>query len=173
MRSTRLAYNDLLLVHDGVIPNNYLAMAAGCEQQWHQLQHYWQPVCDDYGLSNQAGISLAGDCAGIKGAEAAQCSGLVVGWHVARLLGLVDQHRYQQQTAHDCKRLKQIALQRKFLDRHYRPFEEFHIPEESETIVCRCEHVTVAELGEVAAMGCMGPNQATDPTLNFKTVSES
>ncbi len=157
---THQVSTDLLLAHDGVIPNNHLTMAAGCEQQWNKLQHYWQPICDDQGLSSQAGISLAGDCAGIKGAEAAQCSGRVVGWQVAAKLGLVDQLRYQQQTIQERKKLKRIAVIRKFLDQHYHPFDEFQTPKENDTTVCRCEQVSVAELREVAAMGCMGPNQA-------------
>lgn len=151
---------DLLLVHDGVIPNNHLAVAAGCEQRWNPLQRYWTPVLDDQGVSSQAQISIVGDSAGIAGADAALCSGRIVGLNVAKSLGLVDESRRLSETRDYQRQLDQISILRRFLDRHYLPFDYFQIPSENETVVCRCEEVTVAQIREVAEMGCMGPNQA-------------
>lgn len=150
---------DLLLVHDGVIPNNHLAVAAGCDQRWRPLQRYWAPVLDDQGVSTQPGISIAGDGAGIAGADAAICSGRIVGWNVAQSLGLVDESRRLRETRDYQRQLDRISILRRFIDGHYRPAESFQVPVDDETIVCRCEEVTVKEIREVAALGCMGPNQ--------------
>jgi NADPH-dependent 2,4-dienoyl-CoA reductase/sulfur reductase-like enzyme len=151
---------NLLLVHDGVIPNNYLAVAAGCEHRWNPLQRYWAAVLDDRGVSTQPGISITGDSAGIKGADAAICSGRIVGWNVAKILGLVDESRCLNETRDYQRKLDRLSVLRRFLDRHYQPFDYFQNPVENETIVCRCEEVTAGQLREVAALGCMGPNQA-------------
>ena len=150
----------LLLVHDGVIPNSHLAVAAGCQQQWNPIQHYWSPILDGRGLSSQSGISIAGDNAGIAGGDAAACTGSLVGWNVAKLLGFVDQARCESETLRDRELINKNSVLRRFLDNHYRPLEYFQTPAESETIVCRCENVSVGELLNVANFGCMGPNQA-------------
>ena len=149
----------MLLVHDGVIPNSHLAMAAGCEHRWNSQQRYWTPILDAQNLSSQPNISIVGDSAGIAGADAAACSGRVVGWHVARHFGLVDQARCLQETGNDRKVLEKIAPLRRFLDSHYLPLEYFQNPPDLDTIVCRCEEVSVEEIREVAKLGCMGPNQ--------------
>ncbi|MEY9643207.1 glycine/D-amino acid oxidase-like deaminating enzyme [Bradyrhizobium japonicum] len=56
---------DLLLLHQGVVPNVNLAMAAGIEHRWDDLQLCWSPVLDASGNSSVAGIAIAGDGAGI------------------------------------------------------------------------------------------------------------
>ncbi len=150
---------DLLLVHDGVIPNSHLAMAAGCEHRWNSQQRYWTPVLDARNLSSQSNISIVGDSAGIDGADAAVCSGRVTGWQVARHLGLVDQARCSQETSKDGPILEKIKILRRFLDSHYLPLEYFQTPNEDETIICRCENVSTGDIRKVAALGCTGPNQ--------------
>ena len=150
---------DLLLVHDGVIPNSHLAFAAGCEHGWNSLQRYWAPVLNPQGLSSKPDISIVGDSASIAGADSAACSGRVVGWNVANLLGLVDETRCRSETMRDKQVISRHAVLRRFLDNHFRPLETFQTPADKETIVCRCENVREGELREVAELGCMGPNQ--------------
>ena len=66
---------DLLLLHQGVVPNVNLAMAAGVEHRWDDLQLCWSPVLDASGNSSVAGFSIAGAGAGIGGASAAVVPG--------------------------------------------------------------------------------------------------
>ncbi|MFT5503351.1 MAG: NADPH-dependent 2,4-dienoyl-CoA reductase/sulfur reductase-like enzyme [Gammaproteobacteria bacterium] len=150
---------DLLLVHDGVIPNSHLAFAADCEHRWNSVQRYWAPVINPQGLSSQPDISIVGDSAGIAGADSAACSGRVVGWNVANLLGLVGVDRCDSETMQDKQTIHRYSVLRRFLDNQYRPLEYFQTPTDMETIVCRCENVRVSDLQEVARLGCMGPNQ--------------
>lgn len=151
---------DLLLVHDGVIPNSHLAISAGCKHRWNSLQRYWEPVLDDKGGSTQPGISVIGDSAGIAGADAAAYSGRIVGWNVAKSLGFIDENRRLKETREDRRQLTRISTLRKFLNRYYQPFDYFQNPVDNDVVVCRCEDITVGEIREVAAIGCMGPNQA-------------
>ena len=150
---------DLLLVHDGVIPNSHLAFAAGCEHRWNSTQRYWSPVLNPQGLSTAPKVSIAGDSAGIAGADAAACSGRVVGWNVARSLGLVDAARCSSETVRARQVIGRNAVLRRFLDNHFRPLQAWQAPADRETIVCRCENVREGELRDVARLGCMGPNQ--------------
>ncbi|MGI9316582.1 MAG: FAD-dependent oxidoreductase [bacterium] len=150
---------DLFLVHDGVIPNTHLSMAADCQHQWNDLQSYWTPKVTAVGESSQPGIYITGDNAGIGGAEMAACQGRVVGHTVAHRLNLINLQALRDKTSTDQRRLKSLAIQRKFLDHHYRPMKFMQVPDSLETVVCRCEEVTVGEIREVARRGCVGPNQ--------------
>ncbi len=150
---------DLLLVHDGVIPNSHLAMATGCSHRWNSQQHHWTPILDARNLSSQPNISIVGDSAGIAGADAAACSGRIVGWQVAGHLGLIDQARCLQETGNDRQALDQIAPLRRFLDSYYQSLEYFEYPPDLDTIVRRCQEVSVEEILKVTKLGCMGPNQ--------------
>jgi len=150
---------DLLLVHDGVIPNAHLAMAAGCEHRWQPLQRCWAPVTDADGASDQPGIWVAGDGAGIGGAEAAVSAGRLSGRRLAATLGFLDKGVLEAMNQADRRRLARLARLRRFLDGLYRPLGSFQVPPEDDTVVCRCEEVTAGEIRRVAAMGCMGPNQ--------------
>ncbi len=151
---------DLLLVHDGVIPNSHLAMAASCQHDWHQQQRCWTPQVDEQGASSQADITIIGDAAGIQGADVAQLAGHVRGWQVAEQLGLQSANAVQKATAAEQHQLKRLRRLRDFLDLLYPPSPCFYQQLPAETLVCRCEEVTAQELREVAAHGCMGPNQA-------------
>src|SRR5262249_8793148 len=73
-REERLSV-DALLLHQGVVPNVNLAMSANVAHRWSDAQACFVPVLDDYGASNIAGLAIAGDGAGIAGAEAAEARG--------------------------------------------------------------------------------------------------
>jgi thioredoxin reductase/bacterioferritin-associated ferredoxin len=147
---------DNLFLHQGVVPNVNLAMAASIEHRWDDAQLCWTPVLDAAGNSTVAGIAIAGDGAGIAGAEAAQAYGLLVGLAAVRALrpgvrGLAPETTLRA-------RLKRVLRGRAFLDAYYRPPEQFRRPGR-DTLVCRCEEVTAGQIADTVALGCTGPNQ--------------
>jgi len=124
-----------------------------------RLQRCWAPVTDADGASDQPGIWVAGDGAGIGGAEAAVSAGRLSGRRLAATLGFLDKGVLEAMNQADRRRLARLARRRRFLDGLYRPLGSFQVPPEDDTVVCRCEEVTAGEIRRVAAMGCMGPNQ--------------
>jgi len=150
---------DMLLVHDGVMPNTWLAMSAGCEHYWHAQQQCWHPYLRESGVTSHARISIVGDAGGIVGGDLAATRARLAALHLAHGLGVAtisELHEAQNAARPEIKR--QNAL-RAFLDRYYAPAATFQVPQDDETIVCRCEEVTVAQIKAVAALGCTGPNQ--------------
>lgn len=149
----------LLLLHQGVIPSMHLAAAAGCVSYWNDLQQSWQPLLDDWGESSRNGIFVAGDAGGIGGARAAWRSGQLAALQVAHRLACVDEEmRDQRARSIRVARDRHLAI-RPFLDTRYRVIENLLLPVD-ETLACRCEEVTVAEIRALTAQGCSGPNQA-------------
>lgn len=150
----------LLLLHEGVVPNLRLAMAAGCACEWDELQQAWRPRVDDWGVSSLARISLAGDGAGIAGARAAALRGRLAALEIARRLRRIDQAERDRQARPIRAGLARDLRVRRFLELYSQPAAAMLVPEDDGVIVCRCEEVTAGELRRVVALGCPGPNQA-------------
>jgi thioredoxin reductase/bacterioferritin-associated ferredoxin len=147
---------DNLLLHQGVVPNVNLAMAAGIEHRWDDGQLCFSPVLDAEGGTAIPGIAIAGDGAGIAGAEAAQARGMLAGIAAVRAL-----RPGVQAAAPEAKvraRLARVTRGRAFLDAYYQPAPQFRRPAR-ETLVCRCEEVTAGQIVDTVALGCTGPNQ--------------
>jgi NADPH-dependent 2,4-dienoyl-CoA reductase/sulfur reductase-like enzyme len=146
---------DLLLLHQGVVPNVNLANAAGVAHRWDKRQLCFVPLLDEDFQSSVPGIAVAGDGAGIAGGTAAAERGRIAAIAAVRALK-PGANVPDPQTAR--QRLQQEELGRAFLDELYRPIEALRQPE-GDTIACRCEEVTAQQIRETARMGCEGPNQ--------------
>jgi octopine oxidase subunit A len=148
---------DLLLLHQGVVPNVNLAMAAGVAHRWDARQLCFAPVLDDEGDSSVTGIAVAGDGAGIGGALAAAARGRFAG--LAAVQALAPERTPGLAAMEDARQAVRHAERgRAFLDVLFRPSESFRIPS-GDTIVCRCEEVTAAQIAETMGLGVEGPNQ--------------
>ena len=149
---------DTVFLHQGIVPNVNLAMAVGIEHHWDEMQLCWTPVLDAAGNSGIPGIAVAGDGAGIAGAEAAQARGEIAGLAAVKTLrpGALGRVGPDETTVR--ARLKRVMRGRAFLDAYYQPMSQFRRPI-GNTIVCRCEEVTARQIIDTVALGCDGPNQ--------------
>lgn len=139
---------DAVLMGYGFMPSNELLRALGCRHDFDAVRgHLVTQRNEDCGTS-VAGIHAVGDCCGLGGARAAGDEGVIAGAAVARALGRAVDPR-------------QVAGARAALRRHRR-FQEalwrvFAAPRpqagraEPDTIVCRCEEVTLGTIE--AALG--------------------
>jgi len=149
---------DVLALHQGVVPNVNLAMAAGIAHRWHPVQLCWVPVLDATGDTPIDGIAITGDGAGISGALAAEAQGRIAG---LAAVAAVAPERLARVADHQllAQALARAQHGRALLDRLFAPPRWSRLPE-GDTIVCRCEEVTAGQLLEAVGMGAMGPNQA-------------
>jgi thioredoxin reductase/bacterioferritin-associated ferredoxin len=146
---------DTLLLHQGVVPETHLAMAAGVEHRWDALRLCWAPLVDPNGGTCVPGVLLAGDAAGVVGAQAAAWRGVLSAIAVVQSMrgGKEPDHAKLARTA-----IAQFSRGRRFLDTLYRPAARFRMPAD-EAIVCPCESVTAAEVRAAIDDGAMGANQ--------------
>ena len=150
---------DHLLLHQGVVPNINLAAAAGCALAWNEAQACWQPETDAFGNTSLSGIAVAGDGAGIAGAEIAAMRGRIAALAAAEALGKISHEACARLVAGERKALRRFERARPFLDTLYRPARAFRLGA-AEAMACRCEEVSVARVREaVASLGVQGPNQ--------------
>lgn len=149
---------DHVLLHQGVVPNLNLARAAGCAIAWEEGNACFAPATDDWGNASVEGIAVAGDGAGIAGAEAAALRGRLAALEALRALGVLDVAKRDARAAPHRAALAGWARGRAFLDALYRPAEHFRAAP-PDAIACRCEEATGAAVREAARMGATGPNQ--------------
>jgi len=149
---------DLLMLHQGVVPNVNLSRAMGMEHVWNERLDCWEPAVDAWGASSVPGAGIAGDGAGIAGALAAEHRGRLAALQVAHSLGRIDTARRDRGAAGPRQALARAVRGREFFDILYRAPKEFLRPA-GDTIVCRCEEVTAGQVRETVKLGCTGPNQ--------------
>ena len=136
---------DLLLLHDGIVPRTHLPRQLGIRHVWHGPQRHWRPDAGPVGQTDHERILVAGDCAGIAGADAAVLSGRIAGRAVAG-----------RESAELVRRLDRAKAIRPLLDALFPPTTPV-APDEA--LVCRCESLTGADIRRAARDGAMGPNQ--------------
>jgi len=150
---------DHLLLHQGVVPAIDLAGAAGCALAWNDAHACFEPVADAWGGTSVASLYVAGDGAGIAGADAASARGALAALAVANALGRIDHHDRDRAAVPLVRALAVARRGRAFFDALYRPADAFRMPT-GDTLVCRCEEVTARDVVRAARDGCVGPNQA-------------
>ncbi len=144
-----------LFLHQGIIPNVNLPMSCGIIHIWDSNQLCWRADCDEFGKTNIDHLYIAGDGAGIGGAKAAIARGRLSALYIASQFGksvgnLIKYHK-------NCLS-KELSF-RPFLDALYRPADQFRLPLDDTTLICRCEEITQGDIKGAIALGCMGPNQ--------------
>jgi len=148
-----------VLLHQGVVPNIQFSQSLRARHDWDAAQLCFTPVADAWGELDVAGVYVAGDGAGIGGAQAAAVQGELAALGIAcRLNGITRQCR-DEQAALLRPGLDAHVRIRPFLDSLYRPRDENRIPADG-VIVCRCEELTAGEVRGFVKLGCTGPNQA-------------
>ena len=127
-----------------------LADILGCRFDFDAAQRAWLPERDAAGRSTVAGVYLAGDGAGIMGADAAEWAG-----ERAALALLADTGR-DLQAAHAARAAKlerQLARTLRFragLERAF-PFpSDWAAQAPDDLVICRCEEITAGDLRRTA-----------------------
>lgn len=78
-RTEREIACDLLAVNYGFAANSELAAMAGAELRFDTDRGGWLPVADEFGRTSIPGLFVAGDGAGVRGALVAEAEGQIVG----------------------------------------------------------------------------------------------
>lgn len=154
---------SVLLVHDGVVPSIHMTLAMSCEHEWCAQQQCFKPKLDEWYQTSLQGIYVAGDGAGILGAEAALVQGRQVGLAVAHKLGQLTKKQVKSLSQPLEKHLNKARQLRKLLDALYPPRVDYQTLAD-ETVVCRCEELTAKDIRAVLPLGTPGPNQVKSLT---------
>ncbi|MDR1827865.1 MAG: FAD-dependent oxidoreductase [Methylobacteriaceae bacterium] len=139
---------DAVALGWGLKPETRLADIAGVPFDYDEVQQNWIPVREMSGKTAVQGVYLAGDGARIGGADMAELAGARAAWAVLGERGaFVDEDEVNRLE----RALKKEAAYRDVLDKLF-PFPSeilAGLPEE--TVLCRCEGVSIAGLKRTCA----------------------
>lgn len=150
---------DCLAVGHGLVPATELSRALGARHVYDAVAGGWVPVRDEGQRTTCAGLYAAGDGTGIAGASAALDAGRVAGLTVALDQGRVDARAWARIAAEPRRAL---AGARRFGRAAARlmALEAGQVEAiAADTVVCRCEDVTRAEIDAALEHGACDVNQ--------------
>jgi NADPH-dependent 2,4-dienoyl-CoA reductase/sulfur reductase-like enzyme len=150
---------DLLLLHEGVIPNTQISLALQLDHRWDPAPLCWRPTVDEWCATGLQTVAIAGDGGGIAGAEAAALTGRLAALDAASFLDKIDPAARDRRARPLRRALRRELAIRPFLDALYRPARSVLVPAD-DVVACRCEEVTVSNIRRAARLGAQGPNQA-------------
>jgi NADPH-dependent 2,4-dienoyl-CoA reductase/sulfur reductase-like enzyme len=137
---------DTVCAGYGFVPRIQLAQLAGCELYFDDALGGWIPWRDGELQTSVAGIWLAGDGGGVSGAVTAEAEGTRVGLTIAHRLGALDEKTWQARVKPLDRHLARLRRFRDALERLYRIRPGLDALARLETVVCRCEELSRAEV---------------------------
>lgn len=145
---------ETVALHQGVVPNQQITRLLHCNHEWNKSQRCFLPVLDAFGETSVPNIYVAGDGAGIGGANVAAMQGRLVALRIAQKTG---KSSGADTLALEARLRRELSI-RPFLETLYSPSTEIRKPDDR-TVVCRCEEITAGQIRASVASGVPGPNQ--------------
>ncbi len=139
---------DTICLGYGFVPSVELTRLAGCEHRYDPLLGGWLPVRGDDMETTTPHVYAAGDCGGVAGSFVAIEEGRIAGIALARDVGRLSTEEARSRMAPSRERLAGLLRLRQTLDEISRPRAGLYELAKDDTIICRCEEIT---LGEVKA----------------------
>jgi NADPH-dependent 2,4-dienoyl-CoA reductase/sulfur reductase-like enzyme len=137
---------DTVGVSYGFVPSGRVARLCGCDHIYDQTQMQWKPRVDRFMQTGKSGIYVAGDSAGIGGADMAEVEGRIAAVHMAAELGRLPAGKRDRRATGLIKKRKRLERYAQVLNSVFEPKTGLYGAIDEETIVCRCERVTAREI---------------------------
>ena len=150
---------DAVAVGNGLTASTDITRLLRASHDFVPIRGGWMPRLDADYRSSVSGLYVAGDGGGLAGAAAAACDGRLAGLCIAHDLGAVGDAAFQLAAAplrRKAERARRFGTAMAKL-MTLRPGQVQAIP--PDTVLCRCEDVTRAEITTAAAEGARTLNQ--------------
>jgi NADPH-dependent 2,4-dienoyl-CoA reductase/sulfur reductase-like enzyme len=139
---------DTVVLGYGLVPSPELAELAGCALAYEPARGGWVPAVDPESLmaASAPGVFVAGDGAGIGGADWAEAEGRLAGLGAAHHAGRIGWAEASARAAPAWRALRRLAAFRRALGALLAPRPGLFELATDDTIVCRCEEVSASEV---------------------------
>jgi len=149
---------DTVCIGYGLIPSVWLTSLLGCRHDYHPLVGGWVPYFDANMQTDQPGVFVAGDGAGIAGVLVAKMQGTIAGLHAAAHAGDITVDQAVQASLTHLRQLDAMGQFRRAMDHIYRIRPDLYATVTDETIVCRCESIKAGEIRQAIREGTANLN---------------
>lgn len=150
---------DCVTVGHGLVPSTEITRLLGVEHVFRRELGGWVPVLDDDQRTGRDGLYAAGDGCGIRGAAMAHQSGYIAGYAAALDQGKIGLATFRQLTAKHRQEQRRTARFSKAMSRLMAQRSGQVRAIAADTIVCRCEDITRAEIEQSLEQGAQDVNQ--------------
>jgi len=149
---------ECLAVGYGFVANIELAQLAGCRLEYDESKGGWMVWVTEDLETSASGIFAAGEITGIAGATKSITEGKLAALAILLKLEKINNDTFIAQSTQLKKMRKQhLRFGKRFNAQHKIPIEIIRsIPDE--TIVCRCEDITMGEIKTAVRNGCATPD---------------
>jgi NADPH-dependent 2,4-dienoyl-CoA reductase/sulfur reductase-like enzyme len=155
---------DTVCVGYGFVPSVELTRLAGCEHRYDPLLGGWIPVRGEDMTTSVPHVYAAGDCAGVAGSFVAIEEGRIAGLAVAQALGRLSGDEVRRRMEPCRERLAGLTRLRKALDEMSVPRPGLYALATDDTILCRCEEITLGEIKASLVGGVTDMNEVKRAT---------
>ena len=149
---------DSVCIGYGLIPTTWATGMLGCKHVYDPMIGGWVPQFDENMQTDQAGIFVAGDGAGIVGVLAAKMEGTLAGLYASVQAGAISEEKAEQEALPVQKQLAAMGRFQGAIDRMYRIHPDLYAGIDDDTIVCRCEGITAGKIRKAIREGTMNLN---------------
>jgi NADPH-dependent 2,4-dienoyl-CoA reductase/sulfur reductase-like enzyme len=155
--SEKTIRTQCLAVGHGFAANIELPQAAGCRLSFDRDAHGWVVEVDEGMCTSLPGIYASGELTGVAGARKSLIEGQIAGHSIARDLGLEKEQGYQPRLSRLRRiREKEINFGR-LINRISVPPVGLWRNIHDDTIICRCEDVTMGNIRKSSVDGALTP----------------
>jgi thioredoxin reductase/bacterioferritin-associated ferredoxin len=149
---------DTVCIGYGLIPTTWLTRMLGCTHVYDPMIDGWVPQFNENMQTDQPGVFVAGDGAGIAGVLAARMEGTLAGLFAAVHTGSIAEDKAMHTARPVRKKLAGMGRFRRAIDRMYRIYPDLYANMTDDTIVCRCEGISAGEIRQAIRQGTMSLN---------------
>lgn len=155
--SEKTTKTDALAVGYGFAANIELPQLAGCELEFCAAKGGWVVKVDERLETSRGNIFAAGEITGIAGAKKSINEGKIAALAILERFGKIDDNKF-------ASRLKRLTRERKhhlafgkYFNLLYKPPHQSILDIPDDTIVCRCEDVTMGDIKKAVKKGYNTP----------------
>jgi NADPH-dependent 2,4-dienoyl-CoA reductase/sulfur reductase-like enzyme len=141
---------DAVCVGFGFLPSTELTRQLGLEHRFDPLRGGWVPVCDGDMRTSAPDVFVAGETAGIGGAQVAVESGRLAGIAAARYLGYITPETAEERAAVIRRRYRRARVFADTILQTFAPRSGLYALVTDDTLVCRCEEITAGQVRRIA-----------------------
>lgn len=151
--SRRIFSVDAVATGYGLIPSTDLTRSCGCSHYYDERAGCWRTNCNKRMETSLDGVFVAGDGSAIRGYSAAIEEGKIAGIEACVHLGVLSRKKADEMTRPSIKRLERFNRFGRVLDFLSLPDPGAYRAIPDQTVICRCEEVTMGDVKKAVADG--------------------
>jgi NAD(P)H-nitrite reductase large subunit len=160
IEKTRLILKvDTICLGYGLVPSVELTRLLGCRHRYSPELGGWIPARNENMETSVPGVFAVGDGAGVAGSAMAMLEGRIAGISVARSLGYISSEKARSRKKTYLNDMKKMGRLRDALDQISYPRPGLFELANDDTIICRCEELTLGDIKSAIDKGTTEMNE--------------